>query len=213
MNMQQDVVAPPASYDDPNFIGPVLVKFFLNEASKGAVPKNLPNTPRKSDRFYDAKHSGAAIRIGKRELGETGRVRKGRVDTGEQAFDPKSMPLVCAKLPKLDGTEGEKGWQLTSAHTFKKDDGNKVQHVVVLTFELLAAPIKLEAETIAGIEALAASAWQLCNVWRNPAPATAPITVNFVGRQVGVKPKHVLLMPPNEIGVEPIDKAPEVAAT
>jgi len=113
-------------------------------------------------------------------LGEVGRIRPGRVDTGEQVFN--NEPMVSAELVRRGLTNI--GFGLDDAHWFEKVmPGKQTKYVVCLAFSPKDGPIaEYSRETTEAMRSLASTAW-FCHVWLNP---NGVVTANFVGLQNGL---------------------------
>jgi hypothetical protein len=110
-------------------------------------------------------------------LGEVGRIREGRVDTGTQLYN--NEPLVSAELIRRALTNAGFGLDDAHWHTQKKE-GRATKFVVSLAFSATDAPIaEFDRQTTEAFRELAATAW-FCHVWLNP---NGVLTINFVGIQ------------------------------
>lgn len=112
-------------------------------------------------------------------LGEVGRIRLGRVDTGELIFG--NEPMASAELVRRGLTNA--GFRLVDAHWFEKvmPAGRPTKYVVNLTYVKGATIAQHDRETTEAMRALASTAW-FCHVWLNPGGV---VTANFVGLQDG----------------------------
>ena len=119
------------------------------------------------------------------DLGAVGRIRDGRVDTGEQVYDNVSM--CAAEFIRRALTNN--GFGLDDAHWYThKRDGRQTKFVVSLAFSASDAPItEYNRETTEAFRDLAATPWY-CHVWINP---NGVLTVNFVSVQQGEPRRQV----------------------
>jgi hypothetical protein len=133
-------------------------------------------------------------------LGEVGRIREGRVDTGTQLYN--NEPLVSAELIRRALTNASFGLDDAHWHTQKKD-GRATKFVTSLAFSATDAPIaEFDRQTTEAFRELAATAW-FCHVWLNP---NGLLTINFVGVQkeaaqqlLTVRDRAIKLVPVNGV--------------
>ncbi len=156
----------------------ILMKFYFTNESH--VPRGIPQVDRGSSRTRDFAHRAAAIAAGKAELGEVGRVRGDRVDTGTQIFN--NLPLTRAS--KLRKQLAEAGYGLVDAHWMPEVKlERQTKYVVVLGFQHGAPQTdKLTQEDLDDLDFLAFTAKYYCHCWDN-SNLGKPATINFVGRE------------------------------
>lgn len=132
-------------------------------------------------------------------LGEVGRVRPGRVDTGTQIFNNEPNTGAGFILGELAAA----GLNLSSEpHWFEqKREGKTTKYVVVLSFSR-SEPMKLEPKTFGALTELTHTSW-FCHVWLNP---NGVATANFVGIQQG-EPKQNLSIEDGELTLVTADGA------
>lgn len=206
--MERRILAPqapkPAGATGPcelSGITRVLVKLALPD--EGSVPPGLPSIKRLTDLAMDAKHSNLALSLGTKDRGEIGRVRHGRVDTGEHVVDNMKMVSLSAVAASLERF----GYKLAYPHYFTKESERGRKYVVVLPFvQGLSEDDDGEEQVIqivqqSAINELMEDLWNYCHVWRNP---DGTVTVNMVGRIKGQLPKHALLVEEGRLIVAPV---------
>lgn len=163
----------------------LLAKFSFKDPN--LIPAGITRVDREPDYRMDVAHQLAAYRTSRPELGKTGRVREGRVDTGTQVVTTR-RPIHAAILRR--GLTNV-GFSLTHLHWFSKESNPKDTrqasdpiYVVVASFargSRDAAPTTKEVEAL---RALARVTWGSCYVWDNPQlnPEDAVVsTINFTG--------------------------------
>lgn len=175
----------------------VLVKyFFTNERH---IPAGIPEKGRASDEEMDQRHAVFAIVKGMVDKASVGRIRPGRVDTGQHIFDK----LENVQVATLRRGFTNAGYVLVDAHWFwnpPKGQGQQSKAVVCLTFgrvdDVSQVP-DLPRRTLEALRELARTTWQFCHVWNNP---NGVATVNLVGRrwddrnQCYQPPRHALVV-------------------
>ena len=161
----------------------VLVKF--NFTNPARIPAGIPEKARLNDFQIDHIHAQKAADMGNSELGQFGRVREGRVDTGEQ-MTPKNG-LINTQVAIIRRSLAAKGFVLCALYYYKHEmtePGRKAKFVVVLEFResstALTRVMRSSSEVVAAVRALSEMVWQFCHVWDNP---DSSITVNLVGAQ------------------------------
>ena len=167
------------------------VRLKFNFTNLNRVPQGIKERPRHLDKFIDRQHAQGATQHGKAELGEIGRLRPGRVDTGNQVVN--NLPNVQVALIRkgLAAT----GLLLADAYYQNhRQQGRADKWVVNLVFRTSdqVEQIKpLDRAALDGARALANTTWSYCHVFANP-DGTA--TVNMVGLNPDHKPKHALVV-------------------
>jgi len=171
---------------DLDKVDTILVKFFFT--NQDHVPRGIPHVDRSTSYGLDFKHRQQARTAGKGELGEIGRHREDRVDTGEPVF--KDLPATRASLLKDQLTKA--GFALKSMHWMPQVKlGRQPKYVVVCQFERGTQVGELPAEVLESLEYLVYTARWIAHVWDNSALRN-PSTINFVGRDPNVKAKYDL---------------------
>jgi hypothetical protein len=176
----------------------LLVKFFFTNSTlvpqglRMVDPDGVHGTTLKLGR--DRVHAIMARKSGAAELGEVGRVRDGRVDTGNNMLKEDGTRISVAKLMSEIQAAG---FKLLDAHyivqTKVKNGRQTTKYVVVLSFGIGEA-IKLGHTTLEGIQGLAATTWGNVHGWDNSATEGVN-TLNLVGRLPDQKPsKRVALI-------------------
>ncbi|HEY0908335.1 MAG TPA: hypothetical protein VGE35_03245 [Candidatus Paceibacterota bacterium] len=179
----------------------MLLKF--NFRSQSHIPKGIPQQPRRADFTVDQAHAAKAANS---NLGEVGRVREGRVDTGRPVI--QNLPFVQVRV--LRASLRNAGCGIIAAHWYHNP--SKDTYVVVVEVALGSNPDRyndtpLSAEAIEGLRNLSRCIWQYCHVWENKPKDTGTngiFTVNLVGLQpsnarsqnmLAVRDGHMLAIP------------------
>lgn len=169
----------------------VLVKFSFTNPKH--VPSGVPLIQRPTNEEIDAKHAADQKYLAThsdQSLGEKGRHREGRVDTGEPVI--KDLQAVQAMLLKRDLVGA--GFKLSGFRYWKqqRDEKSVPKWVVQCQFTKTDGPVEhYPAHVAATIQSLVSGACWAAHVWANP---NGVATINFVGRQPGVKPKNYLVV-------------------
>ncbi len=164
----------------------VLVKFAFTNGKW--IPSEIEEKDRRSDAEMDAYHAELAKSIDKPELGQIGRLRPGRVDTGKATLDNIQVAhagMIRKGLVSID-------YHLTELHKFYHQEKNK--WFVVAAFNPVkpgSSVPKLSARARDALQKLAEMCWQYMHVWENP---NGVVTVNFVGRMPDRKPLRALIV-------------------
>lgn len=190
----------------------VLVKFYF--CNRKHIPDGIPERERDTDRQVDEEHATWAIIHQMAEKAMVGRVRRGRVDTGEHIVDN----LGDAQVATLRRGFTNAHYLLADAHWFEapaKEKGRQPKFVVCLTFSRVDIDInnghipELPRRTLNALRELANSTWQFCHVWNNP---DGVATINCVGRRWNEKfqtyypPKNAIRVMNGEIVAIPVTK-------
>lgn len=132
-------------------------------------------------------------------LGQVGRVREGRVDTGTPIFNN----VANTGAGFLLGALAASGLNLSAdPHWFEqKKAGKATKYVVVLSFSR-SEPIKLEPKIFGALTELSHTSW-FHHLWLNP---NGVVTANFVGIQQG-EPKQNLAVEDGELTLVTTDGA------
>lgn len=186
---------------DLESVNTILVKFFFT--NQDHVPRGIPQIDRSTSYGLDFKHRQQAKAAGKDELGELGRHRENRVDTGEPVI--KNLPLTRASFLKDQLTKA--GFALKSMHWMPQVKlDSQPKYVVVCQFERGTQVGELPAEVLEALDYLSYMARWYCHVWDN-SNLGKPATINFVGRNPDAKARYDLVVQDNKIVAVP---APQV---
>ena len=195
-------------------VNTVMVKFmFTNPAHipPGIPQRTVTSISQKETDEYNAIVAAAA---GHAELAEVGRVRQGRIDTGDQTVN--NLQLV--QLGLIRRGLANVMFQLRSCHSYPKPatPTSSRKYVVVLTFkggpsdsgyyeEATATPEAKEAhkllnspEVVSALRSLANTTWQYCHVWDN-SRTRKTATINVGGRIPDGRPLHAIAVRGGEI--------------
>lgn len=184
----------------------VLVKFFFTNPKH--IPWGIPER-KVSDRTQkqiDEFNSFMAEVKGNATLGQVGRRREGRVDTGEQVIN--NLQFVQLGIIRRGLTNV--GFQLRTVDAFFIPQKGK--HVVCLVFqkggfyeEATATPTEKEAHKllnssaiVSALRELANTTWQWCHGWDNSATRKT-MTINVGGRLPDAKPRHAIAVRQGEV--------------
>lgn len=179
-------------------VNTILVKFFFT--NQDHVPRSIPHVDRSTSYGLDFKHRQSAIAAGKAELGELGRHREDRVDTGEPVIN--NLPLTRASL--LKDQLAKAGFALRSMHWMPQIKlGKQPKYVVVCQFERGTQNGQLPPDVLEALEYLVYTARWYAHVWDNSALGK-PATINFVGRNPDAKAKYDLVVQDNKIVAVPV---------
>lgn len=201
----------------------VIVKFFFTNPKH--IPPGIPEKGQDPNWLRDAANATWASLHGLANESQVGRVRPGRVDTGQHILD--NLPDV--QLGLLRRGLNKSDYVLTDVHWFRakaKKPGGQAKFVVCLTF----CDIIVLANTEAGsqrykelmkqftqefprplteaLRALAKTTWQFCHVWLNPDGTS---TINLVGRrwddqnQCYLPPRHALVVRERTLRAIPVE--------
>ncbi len=156
----------------------ILVKFgFTN---KKHLPPGVMWKHRDSDAQMDARHQANADE----KLGEAGRHREGRVDTGEPVI---KLPEV--QVAVLRSGLFLQGYQLQDLHWYLQHRAGRADKFVVVCQYVRGSKKAVPPITMEALRSLATSAAWGCNVWVNPNGVT---TINCFARQPGKQAPYAL---------------------
>lgn len=198
------------SAEDPNAVGMVLVKFFFKDPD--LIPAGISRVDRQPSYQLDVARQLEAFKAGQKALAISGRVRKGRVDTGEQVIK-FNRPVHAAVLRR---GLANNGYRLTHLHWFSidpdpaKDTKGQAEPMYVVCACLVRQLQNSEPSSahVDALRALSNLAWNTLFVWENP-PGN-PATINFRGLAKGQKPKAALVVRDGSVIVEEVaDVLPE----
>ena len=174
----------------------VLVKF--NFTNKRWIPAGIPEKGRQSDADMDRIHADiAATTFENPALGEIGRYRPGRVDTGEATVNN----ALEAHAGLIRRGLYNNGYVLADLNWFE----NRGKFVVVAAFRPVSPDVtapKLSEKTVTALRALSTTTWNFCHVWENP---NGVVTVNFVGRNPDKKPARSIVIRNGAIEVDLVE--------
>jgi hypothetical protein len=182
---------------------PVLFKIFLNK--RELVPAGISEKRRQSDKEMDRQHAEEAIARGDNRAAVDGRVRPGRVDTGNAVY--QNVPAV--QIGSIRSLLALKGYRLGDVHWFEKlghGKHAKTQYVIVMYLATDCQPIELPPEALEGLRKLCREAPYTANVWDNENIQT----LNFTSRQVGLKPKAKIVSRDGYIRILDLDSEQDV---
>lgn len=176
----------------------VLLKFFFTNQKH--VPQGIPPKEHANYLAIDFKHRQVAKSQDKAELGELGRHREGRVDTGEPVINNLPQVRVGGFVDELLAT----GFALRTLHWFEqKKVGRPTKYVVVAEF-VRGTPVEpLSQSLLNDLKYLAFTAVWFCHLWDNSAVGN-PTTINLVGRDPNAKAKYVLSAKDNTVKALPL---------
>lgn len=157
----------------------VIAKFLFTNSKH--IPAGIQEQVRLSDAKMDEVHRKNAVEAGQVSKAYKGRVRQGRVDTGEHFIDNAHQMQAGLLRRGLASV----GYHLTEAHWYlKKGDplrDTSDKFVVVLKFsDNTDESADISRQCTEGIRALANTTWGWCHGWSNP---DGVVTLNFGGRQ------------------------------
>lgn len=171
-----------------------LVKFYFTNSAH--LPPGIPGKDRPSNDEMDAYHASIMACLGEQAKNAIGRIREGRIDTGECVI--QNAPLVQVGVLRRGFAANR--LRLLDAHWFEQEarqSGHKPKYVVCLTFAEVRSVAggefpKLPRATEDALRVLANTTWQFCHVWDNtPIPIS---TINCVGRQPDAVPRHAIVV-------------------
>ena len=185
----------------------VLIKMSVKD--KALIPLAIERRRRESDQDVDKRHAEQAAAIGKAELGEVGRERVGRVDTGVHAIDNLGPVQVALLVKGL----ASNGYHLTDAHCFTKvkryagspELKSDRTHVIVLVFTYSEDRVELLPELSEALLELRKRIWQYVHVWDN-AETHGTVTVNLGGPLNEIAPKWALVVRNRTLKAIPVGK-------
>lgn len=167
----------------------ILCKFFFTNPAH--IPQGVEEKDRKTNAEMDRQHTKAAYQAGHGYLAQVGRIREGRVDTGNHFIDnvhnvqPGFLTKGLANV----------GYHATSCHWFFKSGEGKSSDKYVVVVELtLNGDNDATALPEAGLNqrrALANTCWQWCHGYANP---DGTITLNFGGREPEQTAKNAVVV-------------------
>lgn len=180
----------------PAPVGPMfmLVKFFFTNQEH--IPDGIPEVGRQSNHEMDAYHARMIALMGDANRATLGRLREGRVDTGDCVIE--NLPM--AQVGLIRRGLANNGRHLILAHWHyqqPRGPNRRGKYVVSLTFAPLVEEIgvvipELPRATVVAMRTLAHTTWAYCHVWDNaPVPVA---TINCVGRQPDAQPKHAIVV-------------------
>lgn len=169
----------------------LLVKFTFKRPE--LIPEGIPRVDRPYDYQVDVAHQVDAYNAGQAKLGRVGRIRKGRVDTGEQVIAVR-RPVHAGMIRRGLASQG---FSLQDLHWYSREDSGRgpksvdPKYVVVASFVNRLQNSEPLAAHVRALRELAAMTWAQCFVWDNP---NSLATINFVGKQGdGQQPKHAIV--------------------
>jgi len=166
-----------------------MVKFFFT--NQAHMPANLPERAYAGAEVVDSTHADRARFEGEHELAEVGRVREGRVDTGEAII--KDVPMTS--VAELRRGLANAGYWIIGLRKFEKPEPGRTTKWVI---EIRLAkrndgvhPPELTPEAESALRLLATD-WWMFHGWDN---GNRGITLNCVMRtpgpgKSGNQPKH-----------------------
>jgi hypothetical protein len=181
----------------------VLVKFTFNNESW--VPKGIRRKDRQNDASMDYFHQRDLFTFEDPSLGEIGRHRPNRVDTGTPTVN--NAQQVHAGI--IRRALRNNGYVLSDLHYFeKKEQGRPSKYVVVADFkpvspETLERVPELLSGTVEALRALAKTTWNFCHVWENQ---NGVITVNFVGRMPDQAPRRAIIVRDGALEIDLVEQ-------
>ena len=171
-------------YNSP--IHTILVKFYFTNEKQ--IPEGIPEKHRQSDQAVDDRHAMAAELNGRKDLAVVGRVREGRVDSGEHFVDNVHNVHAGCLTRGLSNLS----YTLTDCHYYWHAAKGKFVVVLKLTTkadESIVMPIS--NGTIEQRRALARTCWSWCHGWVN---MDGVVTLNFGGRMPDGKAHHAIVV-------------------
>lgn len=178
-----------------------LVKF--NFTNSKWIPVEILEKQRDSNVAVDQGHADSARDSGSPELGEMGRVRRGRRDTGKHVAE---LDFVQAAMLRRGFVNA--GWWLAAAHWHRQEPrqgspSGKPKYVVTLMFSRTESDaLELKRTTLEALRELARTTWQHCHVWLN---SNGVSTINLVGRQPDARPRLALAVRGGELKAIPVE--------
>lgn len=180
----------------PAPVGPLfmLVKFFFTNQEH--IPNGIPEVGRQSNFEMDRYHAEMIRLMGDANRATLGRLREGRVDTGDCVIEN----LAMAQVGLIRRGLANNGRHLILAHWHyqqPRGPNHRGKYVVSLTFAPLIEEIgvvipELPRATVEAMRVLANTTWAYCHVWDNaPVPVAS---INCVGRQPDARPKHAIVV-------------------
>lgn len=179
----------------------LLVKFNFGEKNFDYIPAGIEWVDRPPDYQVDVIHQQDALRAGAdKSVIEVGRVREGRVDTGEQVLSV-NRPVQAAMLRR--GLINN-GFRLSHLHAFKRANTNNPRKdndprkELPTTFAMNAVytrgitGIETTAPITEALRQMAKLAWSNSYLWDN-GPGK-PATINFAGCLQFQPPKKALVV-------------------
>jgi hypothetical protein len=154
---------------------PLLYKFQVG--SRDAVPAGIKEVVRQSDREIDKRHADEARAMGDDRAAVQGRVRPGRVDTGEAIYQNEPGVHIASVRSLL----ALRRYGLVDIHFYMKPGFGKHGRdtaMIVMRLEVAGERIKLPYATIEGLRRLARENRWTLNIWENFDNAT----INFTRR-------------------------------
>ncbi len=188
--------------DDQNAIGTILVKFTFKKPEM--IPAGVPQVDRMPSYQLDVARQLEMFRLGHKQLGEVGRARKNRVDTGTQVIKIE-RPVHAGILRRGIANNG---FRLSHLHWFKMEDARDTRgqkepaYVVVACFVRGTPEGEPTAQQVEALRALANMTWNKLYVWENP--NGQPATINFVGRAPNQNPKLSLVVRDGSVVLEDV---------
>lgn len=175
----------------------VLVKFFFS--NQRHIPQGIKVGKLTDFHNQDDNHAINASLQGRIDLAEVGRVRPGRVDTGENVV--KDLQRVQLGVIRRGLTNA--GFQLSQVNSFYHE--HKRKFVVVLGFtkggyyeeaaateeERRSHAILNSPETVEALRALGRTTWQWCHVWDN-SEVSQTATINVGGMLTDTTPLYAI---------------------
>lgn len=167
------------------------------QSGSGIVRQPRPDQVpvRTGDQVVDQIHQGGKYTGGDQSLGEIGRVREGRVDTGKpviQNLEKVQVAMIRRGLANIS-------FPLVNIHWFKQvpgGDPRKTRGVVAASFSDQTVtnaqqPLVINPEVQAALRALARVTWGFVHIWQNP---NGVVTINCIHRRPDGRPRHALVV-------------------
>lgn len=158
----------------------VLVKFTVNRLD--LVPPGIPERLRGDEGTIDGFHAQAAIEQDAIELADVGRVRDGRVDTGQAIVqDAKNVIVDMLRIGLANN-----GFALVSLHYHKAEKHGKTKFVITADYKRGKNSLALSDKTTQALRQLAGPTTWTAHIWDNsalcyPDGNQKPATINMVG--------------------------------
>src|SRR3989344_1381182 len=169
------------------------ILFKFNFGKFAMVPRDIIEVIRQPDYRMDVLHQMEVYRAKLGKLAKVGRVREGRVDTGECVIEARRPIQVATRRRGLANND----FRLVGLHRFRRkkeqefgDDTNT--YVVCACFARVEHGIELTNEQTQALRELAGLTWNQCYVWKNP--EGHPATINCVGPVKNQQPKWGLVI-------------------
>jgi len=166
---------------DKSPVDTIIAKFTVNK--RAMVPAGIAERQRGTDEQSDVRQQLNTIRAGQADLAEVGRVREGRVDSGEQRIIVEGNPT---NVDFLRRNLTSSGFRLTQVQYYERvtDPGkpwSKTKYVIECIFTRVTAELEPYDTTKIddALRQLATTSFNFCYVWVNP---DLTCTINLSGR-------------------------------